>query len=287
MGTNNGKKHIAFYGKGGIGKSTVATNVGAALSEMGEKVFVLGCSPKIDATSMLAGGEILEVNILEEVRAKGDKKEVVKGCIRRGYNGIFLAESGGPPPSMGCAGRGVKMALDLLNQYNIIEELGASVVIYDVLGDVVCGGFAQPMRAGYAREVYIISSGELMSLYAANNICHAIESAISEGSKTRLGGVINNMRGIELEHDLVEEFGSMIEIPTVAYIPRSQVVPQCEGEGGTVIEKSPDSPQAEVYRGIAKDILAREELYVPKAVELEDITNLLMKYQSKGYRISD
>jgi nitrogenase iron protein NifH len=265
----------------------MATNVAAALSEMGEKVLLLGCSPKIDATSMLWGGEILDVNILEQIRSKGNKKEYIKECIKEGFNGILLAESGGPPPSMGCAGRGVKMALDVLNEHNLITEAGVSFVIYDVLGDVVCGGFAQPMRAGYAREVYIISSGELMSLYAANNICHAIEAAISEGSKTRLAGVINNMRGVELEEELVEEFGKMIKVPTLAKFPRDKVIFECEGQGGTVIEKRPDSSQAGLFRELAEKIRGDKELYVPNAVELEDITGLLMKYQAKGYRISE
>lgn len=283
----NNIKHIAFYGKGGIGKSTVATNIAAALSEMGEKVMVIGCSPKIDATSMLNGGEILDNNILEQARSKGNKKEDIKECIKEGYNGILLVESGGPPPAIGCAGRGVKMALDFLHEYHLIEESGVSFAIYDVLGDVVCGGFAQPMRAGYAREVYIVSSGELMSLYAANNICHAIEAAIEEGSETRIGGIINNMRGVNLENELVNEFGNMIKIPTLAKISRSPIVQECEGEGGTVIEKRPGSPQANIYREIAKRIKEKEELYIPKAVELEDITALLMKYQAIGYRISE
>lgn len=274
-------KQIALYGKGGIGKSTVACNLAVALAEMGEKVFQVGCSPKIDSTSSLRGGELPDYNILENTLDKGATKEAVKECIIPGYMGVLTAESGGPPPVQGCAGRGVSLALEYLAKYRLIQESGATFVIYDVVGDIVCGGFAQPMRAGYAREVYLVSSGELMSLYSSNNICRAIEE-INKGKKATVlvGGIINNMRGVTKEEELVEEFGRMIQVPIVANIPRDSTVQEAESEGGTVMEKRPNSQQAERYRILARNIKSGNEPVAPKPVAIADILALLVKYQA-------
>lgn len=279
-------RSIAIYGKGGIGKSTIASNLSVALTEMGEKIFQIGCSPKIDSTSQLNKGEILELNILEQTREKGQGKEVVKECIFECYEGILCAESGGPEPAKGCAGKGVKIAIDLLHEYNLIKESGATFVIFDVIGDIVCGGFAQPIRAGFAKELYLVSSGELMSLYSSNNICHAVESAISEGAEIRIGGIIGNMRGVPMEKEVLEEFGKMLSLPILAYIQRSDIVQEAEGEGGTVLEKRPESDQAQKYRDLAKNILERREFSIPTPVELEDLMDMLRRYQAKDYRLT-
>ncbi len=226
------------------------------------------------------GGEIVEPDILEQTRDKGSSKEDIEECIKRGYRGVLCAETGGPEPAVGCAGYGVKLALDLLQEHDLISGLGATFVIYDVIGDVVCGGFAQPMRSGYAREIYLITSGEMLSLYSANNICAAVLAMSEEGADCRIGGIINNMRGVKQERELVEDFGQMIGSPVLAYVPRSAIVQEVEAEGGTVLEKRPDSQQAEIYRGLAKTLLADKDPVLPTPVELEDILDLIKRHRA-------
>jgi nitrogenase iron protein NifH len=269
---------IAIYGKGGIGKSTIACNVSAILASMGEKVLQMGCSPKIDSTVFLNGGRILKPDILSKVKTN-PSKDNIKECIKTGYLDVLIAESGGPEPATGCAGRGVASALNLLNQYKLIEELGITFVIFDVIGDVVCGGFAQPMQMGFAEVVYIVTSGELMALYAANNICVAIEEVKARKDVNLLvGGLINNMRGIEREEEIVNEFASQIGVKVMAHIPRSDTVQEAEGEGGTVAEKRPDSEQARIYRELAENILNNQEAVIPTPLRLEEVIDLSRKY---------
>lgn len=270
---------IALYGKGGIGKSTIACNIAAALAERGEKVFQMGCSPKIDSTAFLNGGEILQPDILTKIRTNPSKQNVLS-CIKEGYRGTLIAESGGPEPATGCAGRGVAAALDLMSRYKIVEELGATFAIFDVIGDVVCGGFAQPMQSGFAEVVYIVTSGELMALYSANNICVAIKEIKARKDVNLLvGGLINNMRGVEGEQEIVNEFARRLGIKVMAHIPKSSAVQEAEGEGGTVIEKLPNSEQAAMYRELAENILHNQDLVVPTPVELEEVMELTKRYQ--------
>ncbi len=286
--TEKETRTMAFYGKGGIGKSTVCSNLAITFSEMDNKVFQIGCSPKIDSTSYLNGGEVLDLNILEHTRDNGQSVDVVKECICEGYKGILCAESGGPEPAKGCAGKGVKIAIELLSEYNLFEWTRANVVLFDVIGDVVCGGFAQPIRAGFAKELYIVSSGELMSLYSANNICIAIKAAIEEGSDIRIGGIIGNMRGVPMEEEVLEQFGKTLGLPILSYIPRDSIVQAAEGEGGTVLEKRPDSEQGRCYRDLGKNImqLEKSDFCVPTPVELEDLVDMLREYQEKDYQIA-
>lgn len=274
-------RQIALYGKGGIGKSTVSTNVAVALQNKGRKVMVVGCSPKVDSTSFLLGGEPPTENILELSRIKGQDEDTVMQAIKKGYRGIYCAEAGGPEPAEGCAGRGSALALDLLKQYNIPSKLGVDFLIYDVIADVVCGGFSQPMRRGYANEVYIVLSGELMALYSANNICIAISELARTGANVGVAGLICNMRNMDFERDLVEEFSERIGIPVMAYVPRSPLVQEAEARGGTVMEFFPDSEQAKVYEEMAQNILDRagQPSKIPSPMELEDIMGLMQKYE--------
>ncbi|MBI2305308.1 MAG: AAA family ATPase [Chloroflexi bacterium] len=274
-------RQIAIYGKGGIGKSLVAANLAVALVEAGERVLQVGCSPKGDSTSFLHGGDLLDKNILEYTRVKGVSRETVRDCILEGYRGVLCAESGGPPPATGCAGRGVSMALEYLAKYKLIEEMATTFAIYDVLGDIVCGGFAQPMRGGFADQVYIVTSGELMSLYSANNICIAIEEmANTKTAKVKVGGFINNMRGVAQEEELVAEFSEMLHVPVLAHIPRSRIFQEAEGEGGTVMEKRPQSQEAEVFRALARRLREDPGAVVPTPTTIENIIQLLVKYQA-------
>lgn len=282
MSENEKPRQIAIYGKGGIGKSTVASNVSVALAEMGLKVFQMGCSPKVDSTSQLLGGEILERDILGHLKDGAAGARGIQECIVEGYRGVLCAESGGPEPATGCAGKGVSYALDVLSKLRVLEKAGVDFVTYDVIGDVVCGGFAQPIRTGYAREIYIVSSGELMSIYSANNICAAVK-AVNETRKNaaRVGGIIDNMRGVKKERELLEEFASRLGVPLLAHIPRDPVVQEAEGEGGTVLERRPESPQAAIYRQLAQKILDNPEPVIPAPMELEEILELLRRYQGE------
>src|SRR5512139_2596512 len=196
-------KQIALYGKGGIGKSTTSANLSAALSGMGLDILQIGCDPKRDSTRMLMHGTFIPT-VMDLVRERGDAAITLADVEFKGYNGVRCVEAGGPEPGVGCAGRGIIATFQILEKFGALH---ADVVVYDVLGDVVCGGFAMPMREGYAQEVYLVTSGELMSLYAANNICKAIKRLSSRSrSRTRLAGVICNSKNMPEEEELVREF---------------------------------------------------------------------------------
>jgi nitrogenase iron protein NifH len=198
-------KQIALYGKGGIGKSTTSANLSAALAETGLDILQIGCDPKRDSTRMLMQGKFIPT-VMDLVRERGEAEITLGDIMFTGYHGVRCVEAGGPEPGVGCAGRGI------IATFQILERLGAlkgDLIVYDVLGDVVCGGFAMPMREGYAQEVYLVTSGELMSLYAANNICKAIRRlSMRSRNRCRLAGVICNAKNLENEEELVRESGS-------------------------------------------------------------------------------
>ena len=273
-------RQIALYGKGSCGKSTVAVNLAVALQRMNRKVLQVGCSPKVDSTCFLLGGKIQSDNILEFYREKGIDEKKIFEVIKEGTDGIWCAEAGGPAPAEGCAGRGTALALDFIKKYDVAGKLGIDFIIYDVIADVVCGGFAQPMREGYAKEIYLVANGELMSLYSANNICLAVQELAKSGADVRIAGIINNMRGVVKERELMQEFGRLLGVGIVGNIPRSELVSQSEAKGGTVMEKFPDSPQASEYRNLAKAILDNAEKTIPTPVELSTIMDILRKYQA-------
>lgn len=271
--TTDGIRKFAIYGKGGVGKSITSSNISAALSHMGYQVLQVGCDPKHDSIATLCGR--LLPTILETVREKGLSQESIDSVIFKGYNGTLGCESGGPRPATGCAGKGVYAALEFLTRYKVPERYGADVVIYDVLGDVVCGGFSQPMRHGYAKEIYMVGNGESLTLWQVNNVLKAVVRLRAGGSDVAVGGIIDNMRGVPNEEKVVEEFAKLIGVPVIIHIPRDKTVQQAEFQGKTVIEAFPDSKQAEVYRELAKRIMANTKVYVPKTVTLPDIMKIV------------
>ena len=267
-------KKIAFYGKGGIGKSTTAANVSAAFSEMGKSVCQIGCDPKNDSTRLLLGATCNQT-VLDCVRDLEEEEVTEEKIVHKGFNGIKCVEAGGPEPGVGCAGRGIIVALEKLKQLNLLED--EDVILYDVLGDVVCGGFAVPIREGYATEIYIVSSGELMSLYAANNIAKGVSKFANRGN-VRLGGIIGNSRNVDNERELLEEFAARLNTNLIAFIPRDKIVNQAEIQRKTVIEWAPDSEQAGVYKTLAQTIETNNQLSVPSFLTFEDLEELVTKY---------
>ncbi|WOF17279.1 Ni-sirohydrochlorin a,c-diamide reductive cyclase ATP-dependent reductase subunit [Methanoplanus sp. FWC-SCC4] len=270
-------KQIALYGKGGIGKSTTSANLSAALSEKKLDIMQIGCDPKHDSTRMLMRGEWIPT-VLDLVREKGESSLSTDDVVYTGYNGIRCVEAGGPEPGVGCAGRGIIATFQLLEK---LDALYGDIIVYDVLGDVVCGGFAMPMREGYAQEVYLVTSGDFMALYAANNICKAI-ARLSRRSKARctLGGVICNSANIEGEYELVSEFARLINSELIEFIPRNQIVRVAEVSKRTVLEYAPESEQAGVYRRLADKIMNNkpDPEKQPTPLTMDELESLAQKY---------
>ena len=245
---------IAIYGKGGIGKSTTVSNVSAALSGLGYKVMQIGCDPKADSTISLHGKEKI-ATVLDLVRQKKNDF-TLEDMVTIGYGGVVCVEAGGPTPGLGCAGRGIIAALEKLAEKGAYETYEPDVVIYDVLGDVVCGGFSMPMRSGYADQVFVITSGENMAIHAAANIAMAIEGFKGRGYAT-LGGIILNRRNVKNEDAKVAELVEDINSEVIATLSRSDTVQEAEDLGKTVVEAFPDSPMAAEYRALAKVLLEK------------------------------
>ncbi len=269
-------RKIAIYGKGGIGKSTTTQNTVAGLAEMGKKVMVVGCDPKADSTRLLLGG-LAQKSVLDTLRDEGE--DVDLSDIRKpGFKGTWCVESGGPEPGVGCAGRGI------ITSINMLESLGAyheseklDYAFYDVLGDVVCGGFAMPIRDGKAEEIYIVCSGEMMAMYAANNICKGIMKYAESGG-VRLGGLICNSRKVDNEKEMIEALAKKIGTQMIYFVPRANDVQRAEINRMTVIEWKPEAEQADHYRNLARAIDQNKMFVVPKPLEIEELEELLMEY---------
>ncbi len=246
-------RKLAIYGKGGIGKSTTTSNLSAALSMLGLKVMQIGCDPKADSTKNLMVGNFIPT-VLEVMNKKGDNI-TLEDIVFEGFNGVLCVEAGGPTPGVGCAGRGIIAAFEKLAELNAFEVYQPDIVIYDVLGDVVCGGFSMPIRNGYADEVYIVTSGEMMSMYAASNISTAVNQFKNRGYAS-LKGLILNAKNVENEYELVQKLATEINSTIYHYIPRDKVVQLSENDGKTVIEKESSCEMASVYLELAKKIIA-------------------------------
>lgn len=269
-------RKIAIYGKGGIGKSTTTQNTVAGLAEMGKKVMVVGCDPKADSTRLLLGG-LAQKTVLDTLREEGEDVEL-EAIMKTGFANTSNVESGGPEPGVGCAGRGIITSINLLEQlgaYDDDKEL--DYAFYDVLGDVVCGGFAMPIRDGKAKEIYIVVSGEMMAMYAANNICKGIVKFADAGG-VRLGGLICNSRKVDNEHAMIEALAKQLGTQMIHFVPRDNVVQRAEINRKTVIEYEPTNPQADEYRALAKKIDQNELFVVPKPLEIEELEKLLITY---------
>jgi nitrogenase iron protein NifH len=269
-------RQIAIYGKGGIGKSTTTQNTVAGLASLGKKVMIVGCDPKADSTRLMLHAKA-QATVMDLVRERGTVEDLeVADVLKVGYGGVKCVESGGPEPGVGCAGRGVITAI------NFLEENGAytpdlDFVFYDVLGDVVCGGFAMPIRENKAEEIYIVVSGEMMAMYAANNIAKGILKYATSG-KVRLAGLICNSRNTDREADLIEALAKRLGTQMIHFVPRHNQVQRAELRRMTVIEYSPEHEQANEYRELARKIFENKKLVVPKPLAMEELEELLMEY---------
>lgn len=244
---------IAVYGKGGIGKSTTTSNLSAAFSRMGYRVMQIGCDPKSDSTKNLMGGEKVPT-VLDQIREKGSDNIELEDIVFEGFNGVYCVEAGGPTPGIGCAGRGIITAFEKLQELGAYDVYQPDIVLYDVLGDVVCGGFAMPIRGGYADYVFIVTSGEMMAMFAATNISHAIQNFGKRGY-AKLAGFIQNSRKVENEDELVEMVARENETQVIKIIPRDGAVQIAENDGMTVVEALPDSEMAKEYEDLAVRVL--------------------------------
>jgi len=269
-------RQCAIYGKGGIGKSTTTQNLVAGLAELGQKVMIVGCDPKADSTRLILHSKAQETIMHLAAEAGSVEDLELEDVLRVGYADVKCVESGGPEPGVGCAGRGVITAI------NFLEEDGAygddlNFVFYDVLGDVVCGGFAMPIRENKAQEIYIVVSGEMMAMYAANNICKGIVKYANSGS-VRLAGLICNSRNTDREADLIEALAEKLGTRMVHFVPRDNTVQRAEIRRMTVIEYDPTAKQADEYRQLAQKIVDNTNLVIPTPITMDELEELLMEF---------
>jgi nitrogenase iron protein NifH len=269
-------KQIAIYGKGSIGKSTIASHLAYAIANQGLRVFQMGCDPMADSTHNLMPG--LAKPILE-VLAKYDYEledieldDIVHKSPLPFENGgsVYCAEAGGPEPGIGCGGKGVIEAINTLTHLDVFDELKPDIVIYDILGDVVCGGFSQPLRDGFAKETYLVTSGELEALYQVTNVMGALER-FSQRSGAKMGGLIVNLKGMDREEEIVNDFAEKVGTQVLGINPFSQLVKECSGRAQTVFENHADSAEANRYRRLGEAVMQNDTLTVPKSMSFETL----------------
>jgi nitrogenase iron protein NifH len=269
-------RQCAIYGKGGIGKSTTTQNLVAGLAEAGQKVMIVGCDPKADSTRLILHSKAQDT-IMHLAADAGSVEDLeLEDVLKTGYAEIKCVESGGPEPGVGCAGRGVITAINFLEEEGAYEE-DLDFVFYDVLGDVVCGGFAMPIRENKAQEIYIVVSGEMMAMYAANNISKGIVKYANSGS-VRLAGLICNSRNTAREDELIMELARQLGTQMIHFVPRDNVVQRAEIRRMTVIEYDPKAKQADEYRALAQKIIANQNFVIPTPITMDALEDLLMEF---------
>jgi len=269
-------RQCAIYGKGGIGKSTTTQNLVAALAEAGKKIMIIGCDPKADSTRLILHSKA-QNTIMEMAAEAGSVEDIeLEDVLKVGYGDVRCVESGGPEPGVGCAGRGVITAINFLEEEGAYEE-DLDFVFYDVLGDVVCGGFAMPIRENKAQEIYIVVSGEMMAMYAANNITKGICKYAATGS-VRLAGLICNSRNTDREDDLIIALAAKLGTQMIHFVPRDNIVQRAEIRRMTVIEYDPKCNQADEYRTLANKVINNKLFVVPTPVTMDELEELLMEF---------
>ena len=261
-------RQIAFYGKGGIGKSTTSQNTLAALSDLGQKILIVGCDPKADSTRLILHAKAQDTILSLAAEAGSVEDLELEDVMKIGYKDIRCVESGGPEPGVGCAGRGVITSINFLEENGAYD--GVDYVSYDVLGDVVCGGFAMPIREGVAEQVYTVSSSDFMSLYASNNLFKGVKKYSKSGGAL-FSGIIGNSINLPIHEDIIQDFAANTKATIAGFVPRSLTVAKAELQGKTTIEADPDSEQADLYRNLAKSIVNNENRYVPGPLGTDEL----------------
>ncbi|MCF4966932.1 nitrogenase iron protein [Nostoc sp. CMAA1605] len=268
-------RQIAFYGKGGIGKSTTSQNTLAAMAEVGQRILIVGCDPKADSTRLILHTKA-QTTVLHLAAERGAVEDLeLDEVVLKGFRDIKCVESGGPEPGVGCAGRGIITAINFLEENGAYQDV--DFVSYDVLGDVVCGGFAMPIREGKAQEIYIVTSGEMMAMYAANNIARGILKYAHSGG-VRLGGLICNSRKTDREDELITTLANRLSTQMIHFVPRDNIVQHAELRRMTVNEYAPDSNQANEYRILADKIINNQNMAVPTPIEMDELEALLIEF---------
>lgn len=269
-------RQIAFYGKGGIGKSTTSQNTLAQLAtKFGQKTMIVGCDPKADSTRLILNTKAQQT-VLHLAAERGTVEDLeLEDVVQNGFGDISCVECGGPEPGVGCAGRGIITAINFLEEQGAYE--GLDFVSYDVLGDVVCGGFAMPIRENKAQEIYIVCSGEMMAMYAANNIALGILKYANSGG-VRLGGLICNSRNTDREDELIMELARRLNTQMIHFLPRNNVVQHAELRRMTVAQYAPEHAQANEYEILAGKILHNDMLTIPTPISMEELEDLLINF---------
>lgn len=269
-------RQCAIYGKGGIGKSTTTQNLVSALAEAGKKVMIVGCDPKADSTRLILHSKA-QTTVMEMAAQAGTVEDLeLEDVLSVGYRGVKCVESGGPEPGVGCAGRGVITAINFLEEEGAYED-DLDFVFYDVLGDVVCGGFAMPIRENKAQEIYIVCSGEMMAMYAANNIAKGIVKYANSGG-VRLAGLICNSRNTDREDELIIALAAKLNTQMIHFVPRDNIVQHAEIRRMTVIEYDPKSKQADEYRSLAQKVINNTMFKIPTPCTMDELEELLMEF---------
>lgn len=269
-------RQIAFYGKGGIGKSTTSQNTLAQLATaFGQKIMIVGCDPKADSTRLILNTKAQQT-VLHLAAERGTVEELeLEDVVATGFGGIRCVESGGPEPGVGCAGRGIITSINFLEEQGAYDDM--DFISYDVLGDVVCGGFAMPIRENKAQEIYIVCSGEMMAMYAANNIARGILKYANSGG-VRLGGLICNSRNTDREDELITELARRLNTQMIHFVPRNNVVQHAELRRMTVTQYNPGHEQTGEYRQLAEKILYNDKLTIPTPIDMDELERLLIDF---------
>jgi len=271
---------IAIYGKGGIGKSTISANISANFAKTGHKVLHVGCDPKSDSSMALLDGK-RPATVSRLLLERKDENLPISSFLHKGRMGIDCIEAGGPEPGIGCGGWGVARTLSLIQETGVLER-GYEAIVFDVLGDIVCGGFAAPMRKGLADRIVIVVSEEVMAFYAGNNICRGIERLQSNGVK--LAGLVVNRRNNDVSLDIVHEFSARLNAPIIAIVPRDPLIGDAEIEGVTVSEYAPDSDTAKIFNNLSEKLLNmnESELTVPKPMNEDEFQDFIKRFRTRN-----